>query len=147
MKAWNWGIEKLRNTDKKEKKEMHTLCEDIRVLVAERNWNESERQISNAMKDYPHAAEPHNLYGIILEKEGNHIGAMKHFRAAWALDPTFVPARYNLEQYGSFFKRGECAFVEADCKEHIEEHFKVQYDTDGEGSIVRREDHELENSF
>ena len=40
------------------------------------------------MAENPHGAVPHNLMGILLEKESNHVLAMKHFRAAYALDPT-----------------------------------------------------------
>ena len=50
------------------------------------------------MAENPHCAIPHNLMGILLEKEANHVLAMKHFRAAYALDPTYIPARYNMEQ-------------------------------------------------
>ena len=52
------------------------------------------------MLQNPHSAIPHNLMGILMEKENNHVLAMKHFRAAYALDPTYIPARYNMEQYG-----------------------------------------------
>lgn len=39
---------------------------------------------------------------ILLEKQKNHLLALKHFRAAYALDPSYLPARYNLDQYSDF---------------------------------------------
>ena len=59
------------------------------------------------MAENPHCAIPHNLMGILLEKESNHVLAMKHFRAAYALDPTYVPARYNMEQYAQMYPTGK----------------------------------------
>lgn len=53
------------------------------------------------MSKYPHAPQTHNLMGIILEKKEEHAAAMKHFRAALALDPTYYPAKHNLDMYGS----------------------------------------------
>lgn len=75
------------------------------------------------MSEAPHAPEPHNLMGIILENENDHIGAMKHFRAAWALDPTYLPARFNMEQYGRFsaVERVD-AYDESDCTVEDEHH-------------------------
>ena len=59
-----------------------------------------EKIVMNAMGEYPDAAQPHNLYGVLLEKTGQHTAAMRHFRAALALNPSYQPANYNLEQYG-----------------------------------------------
>lgn len=36
------------------------------------------------------------------------------FCAAYALDPTYVPARYNMEQYAQMYPTGKCAFTEED---------------------------------
>lgn len=84
------------------------------------------------MRDYPHAPHPHNLMGILLEKQGNHLSAMKHFRAAWALDPTYLPCRINLDRYGSFFNQGNCAFDEQDCPpEDKRFHYTIQNDYEG----------------
>lgn len=90
------------------------LCASIKKLVANNDFVTCEQLLHTAMKDYPHAPHPHNLLGIVLEKTGDHVLAMKHFRAAWALDPTYRPANYNLETYGTFFSNGGCAFDEDD---------------------------------
>lgn len=63
--------------------------------------------------------------------------AMKHFRAAWALDPTYLPARQNMD---SFYPSDKWAYNESDCpQEKKNDKYKVEYDTHGIGHVVRRE--------
>lgn len=100
------------------KKELAALCDIVRTLVGQNEYDESERRIVQAMEKYPHAPEPHNLIGVLLENKGDHAAAMKHFRAAWALDPTYMPARYNVDRFISFFTLGKCAFDESDCPQY-----------------------------
>ena len=84
-------------------------------LIVQREYKECEKKLGEAMLQNPHSAIPHNLMGILMEKERNHVLAMKHFRAAYALDPTYIPARYNMEQYGTMYPSGRCAYTEKDC--------------------------------
>ena len=98
-----------------EQSELHSLCVSVRNLVENRHYSECRELITTAMGKYPHAPQPHNLLGLLLEKQNDHPTAMKHFRAAWALDPTYLPVRQNLECYGTFFSRGRCAYDETDC--------------------------------
>ena len=93
----------------------HTLEERCRQLMIQRKFEQCQKEIETAMAENPHCAIPHNLMGILLEKESNHLLAMKHFRAAYALDPTYVPARYNMEQYGQMCPTGIFAFSDEDC--------------------------------
>lgn len=89
-----------------------------RALIARQEYSECEREIVMSMVKMPHSAVPHNLMGILLEKEHKHILAMKHFRAAYGLDPAYVPARYNLDQFGEMFPSGvrTCAYTDEDCQ-------------------------------
>lgn len=123
-------------------KDIRTLCKTIRELIDVKDYEKCESMICSAMERYPHAPEPHNLIGILLEKRGDHLTAMKHFRAAWALDPTYVPARQNLDCYGTFFSSGNCAYDESDCKaeEKSEDriNYKIKYDEHGIGRIIGR---------
>ena len=92
------------------------LCDVIRRLIENGALVEAEEVAAKAMGEYPHSPEPHNLMGIVLEKENEHVEAMKHFRAAWALDPTYLPARVNMEQYAGFSTVGRIdAYDESDC--------------------------------
>lgn len=86
----------------------HTLEERCRQLMIQRKFEQCQKEIETAMAENPHCAIPHNLMWILLEKESNHVLVMKHFRAAYALDPTYVPARYNMEQYAQMYPTGKC---------------------------------------
>ena len=103
------------NQSSKEEYMFKDLCSQVRILIKNREFESCYLLIAEEMKNSPHAPEPHNLLGMLLEKEENHSLAMKHFRAAWALDPTYLPARYNLEVYGTSFFRGSGAYDRADC--------------------------------
>ncbi len=123
--------------------ELNRLCVTVRELISLRDYEKCESLIRSAMGKYPHAPEPHNLIGILLEKKGDHLTAMKHFRAAWALDPTYIPARQNLDCYGTFYSSGKCAYDENDCvveeKAGKQSNYKVEYDAHGVGRFVRRD--------
>lgn len=123
----------------KEKNTYKDLCYQVRSLVEKREFKGCYRRIAEEMKNSPHAPEPHNLLGMLLENEGDHLLAMKHFRAAWALDPTYLPARHNLEVYGTFFSNGVGAYDEDDCSVLEEKNkYLVEYDDIKIGHIVRR---------
>ncbi|MFA7673379.1 MAG: hypothetical protein WCY62_05960 [Clostridia bacterium] len=98
----------------KDTNDLGALCNTVKELINTQNYEKCENLICCAMEKYPHAPEPHNLFGILLEKKGDHLMAMKHFRAAWVLDPTYIPARLNLDCYGTFLSNGLCVYCESD---------------------------------
>ena len=116
--------------------ELACLCASVRAFVIEGAYESCMEPICQAMEHYPHAPEPHNLLGIVLEKMGDHLTAMKHFRAAWALDPTYRPANHNLNTYGTFFSRGKCAFDESDVPPDPPSNIEIEYDERGVGHVV-----------
>ncbi len=91
------------------------LCSMVRELVTSGEYDKSADIVCHAMGEHPDAPEPHNLLGIILEKMGEHSKAMKHFRAARELDPTYRPASQNLCNYGTFYSSGVSAYDDSDC--------------------------------
>jgi tetratricopeptide (TPR) repeat protein len=122
------------------KKNLNILCVKVRELIAIQEYQKCEDLILHAMENYPHEPEPHNLLGILLEKKGEHLLAMKHFRASLALDPTYLPVQQNLKCYGTFFSSGYCAYDESDCpaEEEQNNNYKVEYDMHGIGHVIRR---------
>lgn len=104
-----------------DKRVLTALCSDIKREIAGKRYDHAEcaLRIAKAMEQYPDAPEPHNLLGILLEESGDHRGAMKHFRAAWALDPGYRPAHFNMESLGGFFPEDfsvkKYAFDDSDC--------------------------------
>lgn len=87
-------------------------------LIADKKYKECEALVCTSMFEHPHDAIPHNLMGLLLESEDRHAEAMKHFRAAYALDPTYAPPSWNLECFGCFAMRRRCAYFASDCQSH-----------------------------
>ncbi|MGN0371963.1 MAG: hypothetical protein ACI4F3_04040 [Enterocloster sp.] len=119
--------------------ELHRLCASVRKYAGTDNYQKCAELICEAMGRFPHSPEPHNLFGIVLEKEGDHAEAMKHFRAAWALDPGYQPARQNMELYSTFYSQGKCAYDEDDCPQESCPKYVTEYDEKGIGHLVRRD--------
>ncbi len=128
----------MRQADMKEnRKEMASLCRKIKALLEQNDYQASKEMIQDAMARHPHAPEPHNLFGLLLEAQGNHLAAMKHFRAAYALDPAYLPVRHNLECFGSFCPSGKWAYDESDCpQEKKDNKYEIEYDANGVGHVV-----------
>jgi Flp pilus assembly protein TadD len=85
---------------------------EVKEMISGQYYKECEALISSLMLDHPHSALPHNLMGILLEKQGRHEEAMRHFRAAYALNPQYEPAEKNMESFGSFALHEECDYGE-----------------------------------
>ncbi len=120
--------------------ELTVLCGTVKELVKQNKFQESEALIKEAMERFPHAPEPHNLFGLLFEMQGDHPAAMKHFRAACALDPAYVPARHNLDLFGSFYPKGKWAYDRSDCPEEKKgDGYKIEYGADGIGHVVEDE--------
>ena len=117
---------------------LDALCSHVRESVQLGNFESCIEEIRSAMAQYPDAPHPHNLLGIILEKQGDHPSAMRHFRAAWALDPTYLPAEENLKTYATYYSRGRCAYDESDCGGGRSDSFSIIYDAQGIGHVTRR---------
>lgn len=98
-----------------DKQLLRDLCSKVRELVEKNDYEQCEILIRGAMSEYPNASEPHNLFGILLEIEGDHARAMKHFRASLSLNPTYSPVHHNLELFGTSLSKGSFAFDETDC--------------------------------
>jgi len=126
----------MRETYEKSQ-ELQPLCDAVRSLVERRAYDECEKLLCDAMGRYPHAPEPHNLMGVLQEKLGNHLLAMKHFRAAWALDPTYRPVRQNLDSFASFTSSQPIAFDESDCAAEMHTSIKLVYDEQGIGHFIK----------
>lgn len=96
--------------------EMLHLCSRVKDYMGHQEYKKCVEEICYAMYLHPHAPEPHNLMGILLEKEHDHASAMKHFRAAQNLDPTYRPAMENMMDFARFdHKHPRCRYSFADC--------------------------------
>lgn len=100
--------------------ELSALIAEAKAMIDRRAFSECEALLSTAMFQNPHSAVPHNLMGLLLEKKRLPEDAMKHFRAAYALDPAYAPSRWNLEGFAEFYKTRRDAYFASDCDfEHL----------------------------
>lgn len=100
-----------------ESTELVNLCDRIKEGIQQNAFKACMEDICYAMYLHPDSPEPHNLMGILMEKQRNHLGAMKHFRAALDLDPTYLPARENMMDYARFdIPAPRCRYCYADCR-------------------------------
>ena len=113
------------------------LEDKCKELINNRKYDECEREIAKAMMQMPHSAIPHNLMGILCGKKQDYILAMKHFRAAYGLDPTYIPSRYNMDQFGRPHIPVKFAYKEEDCVEKNSK-FNMIYDKDNIGHLRRK---------
>ena len=79
-----------------EEKDLKTLTLLATERLRLRDFDACLEFIRQAMYFYPESPEPHHLLGLMRRAQGNRVQAMKHFRAALDLDPTFTPARQDL---------------------------------------------------
>ncbi|MDP4109283.1 MAG: hypothetical protein Q8878_04565 [Bacillota bacterium] len=91
----------MKNTEKCDTFDgrLSLATESLRSL----DFDKAYELITDAIKLNPDAPEPHNLLGIWFELKGQGDKARKHYRAAYALDPTFKPACRNLEHICTTF--------------------------------------------
>ena len=66
--------------------------------IQERRFPSTEEHVRKAIGLDASRAEAFNLLGALQELRGDGLGAAKSYRAAYALDPTYKPARINLER-------------------------------------------------
>lgn len=79
------------------------LISEATEKLQKNSLDESYRIIKNALCENPDAPEPHNLLGLWYEKNKKFDLARKHYRAAYALDPTYKSATVNLERVCTMF--------------------------------------------
>lgn len=92
--------------------ELRELCADIRKFIQEERLSEAKEKIALGMAQHPDAGIPHNLMGIVKEIENDRVGAMKHFRSAYALDPKNTSIRKNIDSLCAFRLQGKSFCLE-----------------------------------
>jgi DNA-binding NtrC family response regulator len=79
-------------------KDYSTHVELAKKRVMQRDFHAAAEHVRQAIAVDASKAEAFNLLGAILEIRGERLEAQKNYRAALALDPTYVPARQNLDR-------------------------------------------------
>ncbi|MGM0411319.1 MAG: tetratricopeptide repeat protein, partial [Bacillota bacterium] len=68
--------------------------------INKHNYDRAVELLKKATSIDPEKPEPFNLLGIIYEMRNNQPEAMKMYRTALSLDPTYTPANENLDRAG-----------------------------------------------
>jgi len=66
--------------------------------IGDRKFGAAEEHVRQAIANDSTKPEALNLLGVLLEVRGDWLEAIKQYRAALALDPTYKPADKNLER-------------------------------------------------
>ena len=90
----------MNNTtsQKNQKPEFFLILDKAAAALHRSETDAAYALITEAMLLEPDFPQPHNLLGIYFELSGDVDRARRHYRAAYALDPTYTPALGNLER-------------------------------------------------
>ncbi len=79
-----------------------TCIKFAKKMINERNFSEARKYLEKAVATDPNDPEVFNLLGVIYEFEDDENKAMKNYRTAVSLDPTYKPAQDNLNRISEF---------------------------------------------
>jgi len=83
---------------KARKRNLDEYLESARELLLQGKWARADSALRKAISISPRTAEPWNLMGVMLELQGLRLEALRMYRGALAVDPTYTPADSNLER-------------------------------------------------
>ncbi|MCI2047708.1 MAG: hypothetical protein LKJ90_08340 [Faecalibacterium sp.] len=107
------------------------LCVQAKQLLNAGHYEACLTLAAQEMEKHPSSAIPHNIYGVAKGAQGDTAEALRHFRAAWALDPTYLPARCNLDYCGSLFFGQHYVLEEAECHICLKSGATITHDSYG----------------
>ncbi len=92
--------------DEKNVVDYKTMIELAKRHITDRNFSAASETLRLAIAADPGQPEAYNLLGVLFEIKGDGLEAQKFYRAALDIDPTYKPARANLERATSWHKFG-----------------------------------------
>lgn len=95
--------------EEQEEKDYDTLILRAKAAINERNFDLAETLLKQAVNLVEENAEPYNLLGVLAEMRGKSSRAMKMYRAALDIDPSYKPAQDNIERASDFSSKPEDA--------------------------------------
>ncbi|MEW6267402.1 MAG: response regulator [Thermodesulfobacteriota bacterium] len=84
-----------------------TWIEITKRHITDQGFGQASETVRRAIAADPGQPEAYNLLGALLEIKGERLEAQRFYRAALDIDPTFKPARANLERTTSLKKFGK----------------------------------------
>jgi DNA-binding response OmpR family regulator len=83
-------------------KSFQECVEYAKRMLTEQNWPEADVYLKKAIGIDPLKPEPWNLIGVMLEMQGQLLEALRMYRGALAVDPSYAPAQGNLSRATRF---------------------------------------------
>lgn len=99
--------------DEKKARDYGSHLELGKRCIGKRNFEAAIEHIRQAIALDPGRAEAFNLLGALLEIRGDRLNALKNYRAALSLDPTYEAAARNLDRATDWRQQGEIVLGEA----------------------------------
>lgn len=90
--------------------DFNTLIQRTKHHISTKQFPLAQETVRKAISTDPDQPEPYNLLGAMFEMKGDYLEAQKFYRAALVIDPTFKPARENLDRTISWHKYGTIDF-------------------------------------
>jgi DNA-binding NtrC family response regulator len=87
--------------DSEKARDLESRIELAKRSIVQRNYSAAREHLRQAVAIDPSKPEGLNLLGVISEILGDSTEAMKQYRAAHSLDPTYRPAVENMDRLGS----------------------------------------------
>lgn len=107
-----------KNVDKF--KDYESLIVRAKAAINQRDFSLAENLLQKANNIKSERPEPFNLLGVLAEVRGDSSQAMKMYRAALDIDPTYKPAQENLERSSDFKSHPDDANLGEDIKNQEE---------------------------
>ncbi len=94
--------ERFRTRAEDASRSFEECLEYAKRLITEQKWDDAYIYLRKAITMEPRKPEPYNLIGVMLEMQGDKTEALKMYRAALGVDPTYPPAKANLDRAVQF---------------------------------------------
>lgn len=90
----------LKRLDLKESKlkNFEDYIEYAKTCILKKDFEKAITYLKKSIAEDMNSPEPHNLLGVLAESEKDNLLAIKHYKAALDLGPTYKPAQKNLER-------------------------------------------------
>lgn len=100
-------VQEREALDEEKADDYRTLIELAKRHISDRSFAAARETARKAIAADPAQPEAYNLLGALLEINDDRLEALKFYRAALEIDPTFKPAAANLERATSWHKFGK----------------------------------------
>ena len=121
--------------------EFQLLIDQAIHCINENKLSKAEEVLKSAFGRDVSSPVTHNLLGVLYENRGDQLLAAKHYRAAYALDPSYKPAARNLHRIVCCLEVPDKDYDLGETTDNEDEknEYYVEYDADNVGHIHKKD--------